>query len=68
LEEQGLAVKSDGAAAVFLDGYTNPDGAPLPMLVRKSDGGFNYATTALAAIRHRTEFEDGAKVESLFSC
>jgi len=63
LEEQGLAVESDGATAVFLDGYTNRDGSPLPMLVRKSDGGFNYATTDLAAIRHRTEFADGEKAD-----
>lgn len=34
--------------------YENRDGTPLPMLVRKSDGGFNYATTDLAAIRQRS--------------
>ena len=33
--------------------YTNRDGTPLPMLIRKSDGGFNYATTDMAAIRQR---------------
>jgi arginyl-tRNA synthetase len=54
LEKQGLAVESDGASVVFLDGYTNRDGSPLPIIVRKSDGGFNYATTDLAAIRQRT--------------
>mmetsp|Transcript_26975 Transcript_26975/g.57802 ORF Transcript_26975/g.57802 Transcript_26975/m.57802 type:complete len:471 (+) Transcript_26975:198-1610(+) len=57
LESQGLAVESEGATAVFLEGYTNRDGSPLPMLVRKSDGGFNYATTDLAAIRHRVQME-----------
>ena len=55
LEKLGMAVESDGAKVVFLDGYTNRDGSPLPMIVRKSDGGFNYATTDLAAIRHRTK-------------
>eukprot|EP00592_Proboscia_alata_P010996 CAMPEP_0194355582 /NCGR_PEP_ID=MMETSP0174-20130528/3468_1 /TAXON_ID=216777 /ORGANISM="Proboscia alata, Strain PI-D3" /LENGTH=788 /DNA_ID=CAMNT_0039124911 /DNA_START=159 /DNA_END=2525 /DNA_ORIENTATION=+ len=55
LTEMGLAVPSEGAMAVFLDGYTNRDGTPLPMLVQKSDGGFNYATTDLAAIRHRVQ-------------
>jgi arginyl-tRNA synthetase len=54
LEEIGLAEESQGATAVFLEGYENRDGSPLPMLVRKSDGGFNYATTDLAAIKHRT--------------
>lgn len=63
LEEKGLAEESEGATAVFLDGYTNRDGSPLPMLVRKSDGGFNYATTDMAAIRHRTELEDGEKAD-----
>jgi len=57
LEEQGLAVESEGTLAVFLDGYINRDGTPRPMIVRKSDGGFNYATTDLAAIRHRVEFD-----------
>ena len=43
--------------------YTNRDGSPLPMLVQKSDGGFNYATTDLAAIRHRVLMskEDGGE-------
>ena len=63
LEQQNLAVESDGATVVFLDGYTNRDGSPLPMLVRKSDGGFNYATTDLAAIRHRCEFSDGERAD-----
>jgi len=57
LERQGLAVESEGATVVFLDGYFNRDGSPLPMLVRKSDGGFNYATTDLAAIRHRVQMD-----------
>jgi len=65
LEKQSLAVPSDGATAVFLDGYTNRDGSPLPMLVRKSDGGFIYATTDLAAVRHRAEFEDGEKADRI---
>lgn len=54
LEEMGMAVESDGAVVVFLEGYTNRDGSPLPMIIRKSDGGFNYATTDLAAVRQRT--------------
>lgn len=55
LTKQGLAVESDGATVVFLDGFTNRDGSTMPIMVRKSDGGFNYATTDLAAIRHRTQ-------------
>ncbi len=43
----------DGARCVFLEGVSGKDGKPLPVIVQKSDGGFNYATTDLAAIRYR---------------
>ncbi len=46
---------SDGALCMFMDGFTTRDGDPLPMIVRKSDGGFNYATSDLATIIHRVE-------------
>jgi arginyl-tRNA synthetase len=54
LETKGLAVSNDGALCVFPPGFTGRDGAPLPLIVRKQDGGYGYATTDLAAIRHRT--------------
>jgi arginyl-tRNA synthetase len=38
---------------VFPPGFTNREGEPLPLIVQKSDGGYNYATTDLAAIRDR---------------
>ncbi len=50
LEEKGHAVESEGAMVVFLDDLKLP-----PCIVRKSDGGFNYATTDLATIRYRIE-------------
>jgi arginyl-tRNA synthetase len=46
-------VVDDGARCVFLEGVSGKDGKPLPVIVQKSDGGFNYATTDLAAIRYR---------------
>ncbi|MFH1109555.1 MAG: arginine--tRNA ligase [Planctomycetota bacterium] len=46
---------SDGALCVFLDGFTTREGQPLPLMVRKSDGGFNYATSDLATILDRVE-------------
>jgi arginyl-tRNA synthetase len=49
----GIAEVSDGAVCVFTDGITGPDGAPIPLIVRKSDGGFGYAATDLAALRYR---------------
>lgn len=60
LETQGLLVEDQGAQVVFLDGFTNKAGDPQPLIIRKSDGGFNYATTDLAAIRYRTQ-QDGAE-------
>ena len=59
LQETGLLEEDSGAQCVFLEGFTNKEGNPLPLIVRKSDGGFNYATTDLAAIRYRIE-KDGA--------
>jgi arginyl-tRNA synthetase len=53
LERAGLLVESDGALCVFPPGFTTREGKPLPLIVRKSDGGFGYDTTDLAAIRYR---------------
>lgn len=53
LEERGIAVRSDGALCVFFDDILGPDGSPAPLIVQKSDGGFGYAITDLAAIRYR---------------
>ncbi|SCE72169.1 arginyl-tRNA synthetase [Micromonospora viridifaciens] len=54
LERLGLLRQSDGAACVFPPGSVGRDGEPLPLIVRKSDGGYGYPATDLAAIRHRT--------------
>jgi len=53
LDAAGLLVRDDGAQCVFLEGVSGKEGKPLPVIVQKSDGGFNYATTDLAAIRYR---------------
>ena len=55
LEAKGLAVYSDGALCVFPPGFTGREGRPLPLIVRKSDGGYNYATTDLATVRYRVD-------------
>lgn len=60
LETVGLVEENQGAKCVFLEGFTNREGDPLPLIVQKSDGGYNYATTDLAALRYRIE-EDQAK-------
>jgi arginyl-tRNA synthetase len=48
LGDNGLLVESDGADVVFPDGFTNRENEPLPLIIRKGDGGYNYATTDLA--------------------
>lgn len=53
LQDKGLLRESDGALCAFPAGFTGRDGAPMPVIVRKSDGGYNYSTTDLAAIRYR---------------
>ena len=53
LRDAGLLVESDGAMVVFCEGFTSKTGAPLPLIVQKSDGGYGYAATDLAAARFR---------------
>ncbi|GAB4821599.1 hypothetical protein N2152v2_008645 [Parachlorella kessleri] len=47
LLERGVAEESEGAICVFVEGFS------IPLIVRKSDGGFGYASTDMAAVRHR---------------
>ncbi|WP_435124764.1 arginine--tRNA ligase [Micromonospora tulbaghiae] len=54
LDRLGLLRLSDGADCVFPPGSVGRDGEPLPLIVRKSDGGYGYPATDLAALRHRT--------------
>jgi arginyl-tRNA synthetase len=55
LVEKGIATVSDGALCAFPAGFTGREGKPLPLIIRKSDGGYNYATTDLAAVRYRVD-------------
>ena len=52
---KGLARISDGALCAFPEGFTSRDGTPLPVIIRKSDGGYNYSTTDLATVRYRVD-------------
>ncbi|MGJ8581994.1 MAG: arginine--tRNA ligase [Psychromonas sp.] len=53
LDSKGLLQESQGAKCVFLDNFKNKEGEPLPVIIKKKDGGFLYATSDLAAIRYR---------------
>ncbi|MFK7861534.1 MAG: arginine--tRNA ligase [Granulosicoccus sp.] len=55
LRSLGLIQTSEGAECLFPPGFTNRDGEPLPLIVRKRDGGYGYAATDLAALRQRTQ-------------
>jgi arginyl-tRNA synthetase len=62
LEAAGILEADQGAKCVFLEGFTNKDGNPLPLIVQKSDGGFNYATTDLAALQYRIRKDEGDRI------
>ncbi|MEU3187113.1 arginine--tRNA ligase [Streptomyces sp. NPDC006923] len=53
LEDSGVAVRSEGALCVFFDDVLGPDGNRVPLIVKKSNGGYGYAATDLSAIRDR---------------
>jgi arginyl-tRNA synthetase len=55
LEAAGLARVSEGAMCVFPPGFAGREGEPLPLIIRKQDGGYGYPTTDLAAVRHRVQ-------------
>ncbi|WP_133852175.1 arginine--tRNA ligase [Labedaea rhizosphaerae] len=58
LTELGLTEVSDGAVCVFPPGFTGREGQRLPLIVRKSDGGYGYAATDLATARYWTRERD----------
>ncbi|MEM7580584.1 MAG: arginine--tRNA ligase [Mastigocoleus sp.] len=60
LDKIGLLEENQGAKVVFLEGFTNREGEPLPLIIQKTDGGYNYATTDFAALRYRL-YKDEAK-------
>lgn len=62
LEKKNLVTISDGAKCIFLDGFMNREGEALPLIIQKSDGGFNYATTDMAAIKHRIQDEHADRI------
>jgi arginyl-tRNA synthetase len=53
LAAKNLTAISDGATVVFSDEFKTESDQPLPMIIKKGDGGYLYATTDLAALRYR---------------
>jgi arginyl-tRNA synthetase len=62
LDKKGLVQEDAGAKCVFLEGFTNKAGDPQPLIVQKSDGGYNYATTDLAALNYRINKDKADKI------
>lgn len=62
LEVSKLLELNQGANVIFLEGFTNRQGKPLPLIIQKSDGGYNYATTDLAAIRYRIQSDKAKRI------
>jgi len=62
LKELGLIQESGGALCLFPKGFFNKDGEPLPLIVRKSDGGYGYDSTDMAAIRYRVRQEKAENI------
>lgn len=55
LRNLNLLTTSDGAEVVFAEGFVNRENQPLPLIIRKTDGGYNYATSDLACVIDRVE-------------
>lgn len=62
LESKGLITISDGAKCLFVEGFQNREGDSLPLMIQKSDGGYNYDTTDMASIRQRVNEEKGNRL------
>lgn len=56
LEKKGVVTISDGAKCVFHEGFS------IPLMVQKSDGGYNYDTTDIAAMRQRVQEENADRI------
>jgi len=62
LLHQGLAREDQGAVCAFPPGFRGRDEQPLPLIIKKQDGGYGYATTDLAALRFRVRELEATRV------
>jgi arginyl-tRNA synthetase len=62
LEDKGLVQVSEGAKCIFIDEFRNRDGEAMPLMIQKSDGGYNYDTTDMAAIKQRINDEKADRI------
>lgn len=62
LTNKELIEISEGAKCIFIPEYQNRDGNPMPLMVQKSDGGFGYDTTDMAAMKQRVQEEKADRI------
>jgi arginyl-tRNA synthetase len=62
LEEKGVVEISNGAKCIFVEGVSDRDHSKLPLIIQKSDGGYNYDTTDIAALWHRVHIEKAERI------
>ena len=55
LDRAGLLAESEGAKVVWVPGFKNREGEPLPLIVQARTGGFNYATSDITCVLDRVE-------------
>jgi len=59
---KGLVTISDGAKCVFMEPFIGRENEPLPLMIQKSDGGFNYDTTDVAAMWYRIYHDEADRI------
>ena len=62
LEDKGLVEISEGAKCIFIDEFRNREGEAMPLMIQKTDGGYNYDTTDMAAIKQRIQQEKADRI------
>jgi len=62
IENKKMITQSQNAKCIYINGFKNKEGKPLPIIIQKSDGGFNYTTTDLAAIYYRIKYNKAQKI------
>lgn len=61
-DHKGLITLSGGAKCVFMDQFKGRDDELLPLMIQKSDGGFNYDTTDIAAMWYRINHDKADRI------
>lgn len=61
-EKKKIVSISNQAKCIYIDGFLNVDNKPLPVIIKKADNGFNYATTEIATLYYRIKYHKPDKI------